>query len=239
MRPPSPIGSHLPLLAWTELPAAPAIRVVIPCSKSKLTADVTASQVELDMHRGEVQGRLSSSSVIARDLYTGRAYLRAVAAIDQFAREQPDLPLAMHIASAGYGVIEATDVVVPYDATMGANRAAWEARGRRLGMPAAARALVESCALTVFALTQPYFHGVDVPGLRPHRGEALIISTQTDFASERVRAVRAGRREARALGTTEREVWAVVLELLLARLQTDGLRLTSALPSDPIEWTTP
>ena len=227
------------VLPCPDPPRHPTVRVVIPCSKSKLFTSAPATRRELDERRGDAERRLIASTVAARDLYTGRAYRRAVAAVDRASLTRADMPIALHIASAGYGLIDTTHPVVPYEATMGRNRAEWIDRGKRLGMPGRALELVESCALTIFALPQPYLHAIGLDHFEPHRGQALVISTSSRFPSARMRAIRVGRALARALGTTEREVWAVVLERLLEYLSRGGLEAAATLPGDPLNWPSP
>jgi hypothetical protein len=234
-------AGQLPLLSTAPVPEPdrPVLRVVIPCSKRKLASDAPATRAELDMRRSAVEARLASEVRAARDMYTGRAYRRAVAAVDRFAELRPDLPVALHIASAGYGLVGARDQLVPYEATMGRHRRQWIERGQLLRMPAEARALVESCDVAVFALSQPYFHGANLAGLEPESGLAVVIGVAEMATSLHRRGVRAGRREARALGTTEREVAAVVLDRLLGWIAVDGLTAACDLPGDPLEWPQP
>ena len=234
----NPVAGQLTLLATTSmvLPGRPVLRVVIPCSKRKVASVETATRAELDERRAETEARLAGQARAARDLYTGRAYRRAVMTVDSFAARRPDLPVALHIASAGYGLVAAEDQLVPYEAVMGTNRQQWVTRGRALGMPAQARILTESCDLTLFALSQPYFHAAALPDFEPRSGFAVVIGASSVSASPHLRAFRAGRREARALGTTEREVAVVVLGRLLGCIASEGLAAAQRLPDDPLEW---
>jgi hypothetical protein len=169
-------------------------------------------------------------------MYTGRAFRRALTAVDGFAERRADLVVELHIASAGYGLVSAEDRLVPYEAVMGATRNQWVRRGQTLDMPAQAKTLVESCDLTLLALSQPYFHAAALSSLKPGSGFAAVIGASNITASRHCRSFRAGRREARALGTTEREVAALVLERLLVRIASDGLAAAQFLPDDPLEW---
>jgi hypothetical protein len=234
----NPAAEQLTILATTPMvvPGRPVVRVVIPCSKRKVASVETATRAELDETRAEPEARLADQARAARDLYTGRAFRSAVITVDRFAARRPDLPVALHIASAGYGLVSADDQFVPYEAVMGTNRQQWVARGRALGMPTQARNLTESCDLTLFALSQPYFHGAALPDLKPRGGFAVVIGASSVSASPHLRSFRAGRREARALGTSEREVAAVVLDGLLARIALDGLAAAEDLPENPLEW---
>jgi hypothetical protein len=119
---------------------------------------------------------------------------------------------------------------------MGINRHQWITRGQALGMPAQARTLVESCDLTLFALSQPYFHGAALSDLEPVAGFAAFIGASSVAPTSHHRTFRAGRPEARALGTTEREVAAAVLDRLLACIASRGLAAARELPDDPLEW---
>jgi hypothetical protein len=237
----NPAAGQLTLLATDSMGPAerPVMRIVIPCSERKVASIQMATRADLDERRAETEARLAGQARAARDLYTGRAYRRAVITIDQFAARRPDLSVALHIASAGYGLVAADDLLVPYEAVMGKNRQQWVTRGRDLGMPAQARKLTESCDLTVFALSQPYFHGAALPDLTPRTGFAAVIGASSVGVSPHLRSFRAGRREARALRTTEREVTVVVLDRLLARIASEGPAAAQRLPDDPLEWPQP
>jgi hypothetical protein len=158
--------------------------------------------------------------------------------VDLFAEARPDLPIALHIASAGYGIIEAHELVVPYDAVMGSGVREWQRRGQHLRMPERARLLVESCALAIIALSRPYLTGAAVRSLRPDSGYCVVISAEDFGSSDRVKTLLAGRQQARVLGTTDREVGSVVLERLLARIASEGPGVVAALPSESVEWAT-
>jgi hypothetical protein len=214
----------------------PAIRVIIPCSRSKVRSLRAATQLELNLHRDAVRAGSACLSQPARDLYTGRAFRRAAASVDAFAAERPDLPIALHIASAEFGIVEASQLLVPYEAVMGSGPRQWAARGRQLGMPEAAKQLIESCDLAIFALSQPYATGAGLRSIRPNDGRAVVIGVSRDHESSRLRAIVAGRRVARALATSEREVAAVVLGRLLSIISADNPGVARRLPSDPLLW---
>jgi hypothetical protein len=214
----------------------PRLRVLIPCSKWKSPSEDLATQHQLDEHREETHARLSSLALPARELYTGRAYLRALRAVDRFASARPDIPVELHIASAGYGIVRADDRVVPYEAVMGSGARGWAERGRKLGMPDRARFLVEDAEATIIALSQPYFIGAGIVSMEPARGLGVVIGAGPEPKSERLRWVIASRPQARALGTTEREVASVVLSAVLDMIAIDGLDRLRDLPTDPRSW---
>jgi hypothetical protein len=233
-----PAASQLTLLPLDETPgrADPVIRIVVPCSKRKVYSFRSASRDELDNERARTERRLSAWAMPAVETYTGRAFKRSAKAVDHFAGHRPDLPIALHIASAGYGLVSASDVLVPYEATMGTSRKSWIERGEALGMPGAARLLVESCDLTLFALSEPYFHGLSIADLAPDRGSAIIIGKTGVVASENRRSIHAGESQARAFRTSEREVGAVVLERLLTLIAANGPNVVGSLADDPVQW---
>jgi hypothetical protein len=157
-------------------------------------------------------------------------------AVDWFAQVRPDLPIALHVASAGYGIVGAQETVVPYDAIMGSGLHEWRMRGEHLGMPEKTRLLVESCALTIIALSRPYFIGAGVGSLCPNSGYGVVIGAEEFESSERVKRLVAGRRQARMLGTTERDIGSVIVERLLARIAAVGPAIVPSLACDPLEW---
>ena len=172
-------------------------------------------------------------------MYLGRAYQRAVAAVETFTQTRPDIPIALHIASAGYGILGADDLIVPYEAAMGATRREWTARGARLAMPERVTELVESCDAMIAALSQPYYVACGLSSLEPRRGLFAAIGTGDPPRSPEGRHVLAGRRQARALATTEREIASVVLARLLNWIGADGMGLLADLPADPLDWPAP
>lgn len=216
--------------------ASPVIRVVIPCSSRKLTTQEIATRDDLDHRRAETEERLAHLSQPARELYAGKAYQRALRAVDRFAERRQDLPIALHIASAGYGIVQSDDLLVPYEAIMGTTKREWAARGIYLGMPAQAQRLVDTTALTIFALSQPYFHGAALPALAPGTGRVVVIGVGGLPDIDGVRAFTASRPQARGFGTTEREVASVVLAKLLDQIAASGPDAAFALPTNPMEW---
>jgi hypothetical protein len=214
----------------------PVLRVVIPCSKWKAASEAPASRHDLDERRAHTHDRLAARAQPARELYAGRAYLRALAAVDRFAERRPDLPIALHIASAGYGIVDAQELLVPYEALMGSGVRQWTARGQFLGMAQKALSLIESCDLTILALSQPYFIAAAVATIEPANGSGVVIGVGHAPRSPRLRTVIASRPQARGLGTTEREVASVVLGRLLDQIATHGLDVVHELSIDPLGW---
>ena len=217
----------------------PLIRVVIPCSKWKVKSPEYASREDLDLRRAVTEARLAPLAQPARDLYAGRAYQRSLASVDRFADLRPDLPIALHIASAGYGIVPSGQLLVPYEAVMGAAKTEWIARGTQLDMPRQAQELVNSTGLTVFALSQPYFHGAAVPAITPGGRRVIVIGVGDVTTTEGVQTIIASRPQARAFGTTEREIASVVLGKLLDHIAANGIDAATSLPADPTEWPAP
>lgn len=214
----------------------PNLRVLVPCSKWKQPSSVLASRDDLDFRRAEVEQALGASAVPAREMYVGRAYLRALAAVDSLVGTQTAIAVALHIASAGYGIVAADERIVPYEATMGSSRTQWAARGSYLQMAERLTRMVEAADVTIAALSQPYYVGCGIERLSPKQGLLIAIGTGQAPASPRIRQVHAGRQQARTLATTEREVASVVLSRLLGWIATDGMGALVDLPSDPLAW---
>lgn len=216
--------------------AIPVIRVVIPCSKGKVTSQRTATRSDLDQIGANRDERFAAPAMPARDLYTGRSYLRAVAAVDEFAQRRPDLPIGLHIVSAGYGIVDSPQPLVPYEAVMGSSVSQWSARGEILRIPQRMTSLIESCDLTIIALSQPYFVAAAVAAIQPTEGCGVVIGVGPPPRSARLRVVHASRLQARGFGVSEREVASFVLGRLLARIAAEGIEVADQLPADPLEW---
>jgi len=203
------------------------LAIVIPCSKTKRTCpEAPASPDELEDLRNP-PSRLRPYSLPARNLYLGRQHRALVATVDAFRKRRPDLRTGLFIVSAGYGLLEEREPVVPYEAPLGQTRADWERRGQELGLPGQIASLGKRARHVIVTLSAAYLTAAQLP--TPELTNFVYLAG-TDFATRHptARFVLAGREQARRYRKAERDVRAVVLERLLRTIACRGLEALSA-----------
>jgi hypothetical protein len=145
------------------------------------------------------EAELSQWALPAKDLYIGwqhRYMMNGVRAI----RERFGAPACcVKIISAGYGLVDEDQPLVPYEATFQKQRAAWiRARAEALGIPQAVRNSCLGHDLAVFLLGKEYLHSTDLP-IAPQNNQRLVFFTSNvdfEFHPDTV-IVPAGRKETR------------------------------------------
>ncbi len=212
-----------------------SMAVVIACSKLKARCPVAvASRAELrDLTRPWT--RLQKWETPARDLYRGRQFMTMVRAVDAFRNARPNVATSLYVVSAGYGLVAETQGLVPYEAALGPRKKDWIRIGRELGMASHVRGAIGSASVAIVALSEPYMTAAELPADHIATRVVYLMAGKHVPISNGI-AVRAGRPEARALGTTEREVRGVILRRLLGLLAERGLSALGTLGDDPLSW---
>jgi hypothetical protein len=196
------------------------VTVVIPCSKTKRRCPEPAASIEeLGRCRFGDASRLEAFAVEARELYLGRQHRQMVRAVDALRHARPGFRVKLAIVSAGYGLLAEHDPVIPYEAALGGSRRAQAERGRQLGLPGAVRQLAEISDCTVFALSAAYLAACGLPD--PTLEAVYLAGASTEALG--CATISSGRREARDLGRSEREVRGYVLSLLLEDIARRGM----------------
>lgn len=185
------------------------IAFVLPCSKSK--------------------ERATPDRWPARDLYRGRQYRAMLRSIDWFRTLRPDLSVGVFIVSAEHGLLSESDPIAPYEAELGARERDWLQRGECLGLPTAIDELARRARAVVFALGRAYLTACRLPS-DAHRDSIFLAGAAFAAQHEGFHFVLAGRAQARALGKSERDVRAVVLDSLLRSLAKDEMGAIRTLP---------
>lgn len=178
------------------------IGILIGCSKAK---------------RVQGNGKAVGSEVPARELYLGRQHRAMVRSVDAFRTARPDLRTGLFIVSAEHGILAEYDSVAPYDTTLGSTRGEWQSSGERLGLPRLAKCLAPRARGWIVALSKSYLIASSLPS--PALQHAVyLVGAEVAEQSLGFACILAGRKEARLFRTSEREIRAVVLELLLEQV---------------------
>jgi hypothetical protein len=224
----------LPALTGHSL-VRPRLAVVIPCSKTKASCpEAVATRMELA--KGSPPLRLAARVVAAKDLYRGRQFRTMSHAVDQLLVDRPEIELSLHVVSAGYGLLASGDPVVPYEATLGSARRDWIARGRELELPERVKDLITSVDAAIIALGEAYLVACGLPHQWPTDASVLYLCPKATRVASGTAVVWAGRREARALKASERDVRGRLLSVLFGRIGAAGMPALESLPSDPTTW---
>jgi hypothetical protein len=215
--------------------ARPRLAVIVPCSKRKAaSADPAATVVALAGH--SPPQRQPERVWPARDLYRGRQFRAMVRAVDKLSIDRPDIEISLHIVSAGHGLLASSDMVAPYEATLGSARRDWIERGRQLELPDRLKDLLVSVDGAVIALSEAYLTSCELPHRWSTIAPLVYLTPRTTRSMPGTSIVWSGRREARALGSSEREIRSPLLSALLGRIATEGMPALDALPPDPLAW---
>jgi hypothetical protein len=213
----------------------PRLAVVIPCSKTKASCpEAVATPAELA--KGSPPLRLAARVVAAKDLYRGRQFRTISNAVDQLLVDRPDIELSLHVVSAGYGLLASGDAVVPYEATLGSARREWMERGRQLELPDRMKDLITSVDAAIIALGEAYLVACGLPHDWSTDASVLYLSPKVTRVASGTAVIWAGRREARALKASERDVRGRLLSVLLGRIGAVGMPALDSVPSDPTAW---
>lgn len=224
----------LPALTGNSL-VRPRLAVVIPCSKTKARCPEAAA-TPAELAKGSPPQRLRERVVAAKDLYRGRQFRAMATAVDQLLIERPEIELSLHVVSAGYGLLASGDPVVPYEATLGCARRDWIERGRELELPDRMKDLITSVDAAIIALGEAYLVACGLPHEWSTDASVLYLSPKLTPVASGTAVVWAGRREARALKASERDVRGRLLSGLLGRIGAAGMPALESLPSDPTTW---
>lgn len=212
----------------------PRLAVLVPCSKRKVTCPKPASAS--DIAAFGVPERLQHSTHRARELYRGRQFLAVAGAVDDLKGARPDIATSLHIVSAGYGLLAADDIVVPYEATLGSRRSEWVSRGHQLGLPDLVRELLDSVDAAIVALSEAYLVACALPHRWPTQTQILYLSPPSTALQDGSFVVWSGRSQARALGVSERDIRGRLLSAVLRRIATNTLPALETLNPDPVAW---
>lgn len=151
----------------------------------------------------------TDTPVFARDLYLGAAHRLVVNAVAKL-RTCPDTQVDLAIVSAGYGLLDEYDLVLPYDASFrGGRKAARETAQRLRIREQLTDRLSGHYSLALFVLGRVYLDALAPPF---NCAREIYFSARKVWASPSVTHVRAGQVEAQALKVSARIVGAMLFD---------------------------
>jgi hypothetical protein len=120
---------------------------------------------------------LSAWALPARELYTGWQHRYMMNGVDAIRHRFGTSACSVKIVSAGYGLVDAEQCLVPYEATFQGQRSKWiRDRSERLGIPTAMRNAVVGFDVVLFLLGKEYLFSIHPP-LSPDINQRLIFFT--------------------------------------------------------------
>lgn len=175
------------------------ILIVTSCSGSK--AFSVPNQLTLaDFQAGEEYlaartEELSAYSLPAAEMYTGKQHPLILKGLQQLRDQHFPHELTLVIVSAGYGLLQATDPIVPYDITFasdelsGKKGKAW-ARVRHLTPDLQQQ--VDQSDLVIFLLGDDYLSAIDLPLNTTPEQTLIFLATEKKCAAVRQHQAKVG-----------------------------------------------
>jgi len=172
-------------------------------------------------------------------MYTGQQHLRAMRGVEAMRTVLGAGAVNVAIISAGYGVVDETRSIAPYNVTFsGMSTNAIRTRGARLGVPAATRALLPGHDVVFLLLGSDYLTALDPP-LTASGGQRLVYLAkpgESRVTPDSV-VVPAGKAEAGRYGAGLVALKGRMLELIGAAVGRDGARVLEKIKADPTSAT--
>ena len=112
--------------------------------------------------RAKVEERLARYALPAREQYSGRQHRAVVRSVDRLRAAGATVDLV--IVSAGYGIVDEHQSIVPYDARFaGLSKTVSLRRARQLGTNAALRTRLPAYDVALFLLSDAYLSAIEAP----------------------------------------------------------------------------
>jgi hypothetical protein len=155
--------------------------VIGSCTGEKDTGDCDDVLTEADFDDPSFLSRreaeLAPYSLPAGKLYTGKQHLYMMNGISRLRSRFGAPACSLKVISAGYGLVDEEQPIVPYNATSQRKRSKWILdRSRRLGIPEAVRTAIRSFDCVMFLLGKEYLMSIELP-LHPSLGQRFVFFT--------------------------------------------------------------
>jgi len=202
-----------------------SLLVVTPCSARKryrLPDEPLFEDLVNAQRRSEAFGRFGDLALAAREMYTGQHHRFVLRTVDQLRHAWSGTPIDIVIVSAGFGLVEEHERIIPYSATFaGLPPPVAMERAQRLQIgPVLGRRLADYEA-AVLLLSGTYLAVLEPP-LRAAGLEVYFAPPAFQLAGDGVLHIRAGVTESRALGVAPRAVRAALFERFVKVALADG-----------------
>jgi len=160
--------------------------------------DLRSTPEELNRRKTE----LADWALPAIQMYRGEQHLQVVRGLETLRAASGSDSIRLYIVSAGYGLLDEDEMVVPYEASFSSmTRSASLMWSRRLGIAQALRDVIVGVPLAVFLLGSRYLDAIEPPVLT-QRGQRLVFLSgdreEGRLVSRGVTVVRASVPEARS-----------------------------------------
>src|SRR5580658_1765619 len=153
------------------------VLVLTSCTGKKAVetdAPLTADDFDEPGRLTASEARLHTLMRPAGVMYTGQQHLRAMRGVQAMRTELGTTDVVVEILSAGYGVVDESRLIAPYNVTFsGMSATAIRARGARLGVPAAVRGLLPDHDVVFQLLGSDYLTSL-APPLFPSGDQRLV-----------------------------------------------------------------
>ena len=137
----------------------------------------TESDFEDPVLLGRRQAELVGWALPAARLYTGWQHRYMMNGIDLLRRRFGSSACSVKIISAGFGLVDEEQPLVPYEATFQGKRPDWiRKRAGQLGIPQAVRKAIHGYECVIFLLGKEYLLSIHPP-LQPSSGQRLVFFT--------------------------------------------------------------
>lgn len=128
-------------------------------------------------HVAQREAQLRDLLTPAQTLYTGQQHVRLMRGIDALARLDAGIAVDIHIVSAGYGLVDGSQRLAPYEATfIGMHRAEIRELAARLQLPRRVAELLSSpYDLILVLLGDDYLSACEVTSHTPFGGPTILF----------------------------------------------------------------
>ena len=143
------------------------ILVITSCTSRKKYKTASQLQPEDFISTGRLEARsaeLKSYEKSATDMYTGQQHLHLKAGLEQLRTYYKEAVVNLHIISAGYGLLNESDNIVPYNATFkGLKPTELLTRSNSLQLHERVETLIAKYDLVLFLLGAEYVRALQLP----------------------------------------------------------------------------
>jgi hypothetical protein len=201
----------------------------------KTNTPLTADDLDEPSRLAACEARLHALLRPAGEMYSGDQHVAAMKGVRDMRTKLGTAGVDVAILSAGYGVIEESRPIAPYNVTFtGMKTTAIRARGAGLGVPAAARDVMLGHDLVFLLLGSDYLTSL-APPVVPSADQRLVCfakPSERRIAGATV-AIPAGKAETRRWGAGYLALKGRMLELIGASVLQGGTQVLERIKADP------
>jgi len=181
--------------------------VVSTCTNKKIVSheqQLTLGDFEDPERLREEERELARYLRPASQMYTGQHHIKLMAGVRNIRRTFGKPAIRLLIISAGYGLVDESRLVAPYDFTFqGMDKSRIRAHAGRLHIPEAVREAIKGWPLVIFLLGEKYLESIAPPLPAEARQRLVFVTTskiEASISGIGVTAVPVGKAEASRFG---------------------------------------